>query len=363
MSFVGAGIGSTPSMLKRGDGDEFLSFAGTDYLGLARHPEVRAAAIAAVERFGVGSGASRRTTGTSEIHVALESAFADFKRRPSACILSSGYLAPRALFEALNPKDAVVFVDEGAHPALLAALPNGIATVGFRHFDIGHLEERIAAAPVASRRIVCFDSVDLFGDVAPIAEVAALGIDDLTIVCDDAHGVGILGPTGRGIEDGIDAERISLLTTNSLSKAIGSSGGAVAGDKALIDRMRTVSLAYGGATALPNALAAAALASLVIIRREPERRSRCLASAESLAASLRTLGYPIEQKRMPVVTSPVFGDDAAIRLAAALEAGGILASCGTYPSENGRRFLRFVVTAEHSTDDLERLVDLMRKIG
>lgn len=363
MSFVGAGIGSTPSMVKRGDGDEVLSFAGTDYLGLSRHPEVRTAAIAAVERFGVGSGASRRTTGTSEIHVALESAFADFKRRPSACILSSGYLAPRALFEALDLEGAAAFVDDGAHPALLAALPRGLPTIGFRHFDVGHLEERLAAAPSVSRRIVCFDSVDLFGNVAPIAEVAALGIDELTIVCDDAHGVGILGPTGRGIEEGIDARRISILTTNSLSKAIGSSGGAVAGEEAMIERMRAVSLAYGGATALPNALAAAALASIAVILREPDRRTRCLASAASLAASLRSLGYPIEQKRMPVVTSSVFWDDAAIRIAAALEAGGILASCGRYPAENGRRFVRFVVTAEHTEADLDRLVDLMRTIG
>ncbi|MGH8263882.1 MAG: aminotransferase class I/II-fold pyridoxal phosphate-dependent enzyme, partial [Steroidobacteraceae bacterium] len=236
------------------DGESRINFCGNDYLGLSRHPDVRSAFIAAAGEFGVGSGASHLVTGHSREHHALEEELAAFVRRPRALLFSTGYMANLAAIAALARRGDLVAEDRLNHASLIdAACVSGATLKRYTHGSVATLE-RLLVEEAKGRAIVATDGVfSMDGDVAPLKELAALcRARDAWLVVDDAHGLGVTGPTGRGsLEDaqlGLDEVPVVVGT---LGKAFGTFGAFIAGTDELIEFLIQKARSYIYTTALP----------------------------------------------------------------------------------------------------------------
>jgi 8-amino-7-oxononanoate synthase len=238
-------------------GRRLVAFAGCDSLGLARHPRVVAAARRALDRFGAGASASRTTTGTMVPHVQLEKALARWLGAPDAVTTASGFLASALAVRALSSTCGGVLLDAGAHPALSrAAEGSGLRVKTYGRFDAEALRRALAA--VRWRRpMVLTDSLDLTtGARAPVrALLAAARSRGAVLVLDDAHGVGALGPRGRGVSDGVKLPGPGFILAGTLAKALGAHGGFIAASSAVCRAARAAA-EYAGATPVPPSVAA-----------------------------------------------------------------------------------------------------------
>lgn len=347
------------------DGRTLLTFGGCDYLGLAHHPAVVAAAAEAMRVYGLSVTASRVTTGNAAAHVALERDVAALLGQEAACALPEGYMANLALAQALASGGAggapapVALIDERAHRSVSdSARAAGLEIVRFRHRDAGDAGGRLRA--IAGPVAIMTDGVfTADGSVAPVAELLLLLRDGRDVlVVDDCHGVGVLGG-GRGTcrEAGLDDPRVVLTTT--LAKGVGCYGGAVAGTHEVVDRVRHRATAFICTTPIPPAMAAAASAAIEIIAGDPARNRRLLANARRLRDSLGALGLSLAEQPTPIAAF-LAGDEARMeRVHAALLAAGILAPLIRYPGGPAERYFRLTVTAEHTPADIERLCEAM----
>ena len=339
---------------------ELISFSCNDYLNLTQHPLIKAAAIEALRQHGVGSGASRLVTGNHPLFAALESRLARLKDTQASCVFGSGYLANAGIIPALaGPKD-LVLIDELAHACLWAGARLARATVlPFRHGDVTHaqalLEQHRARHEHA---LLLTDGVfSMDGDLAPLPALAALAQRfDAWLLSDDAHGIGVVGG-GRGSTFASGAKADVPLQMGTLSKAIGAYGGYLCASAAVIDLIRNRARTFIYSTGLPPAIAAAAIAALELIEREPGYAARPLAKAKSFT---RSVGLPEAQS--PIVPVIVGEAEAALRASRLLEAEGFLVIAirpPTVPAGTAR--LRFAFTAQHSDADVARLADIVRE--
>jgi 8-amino-7-oxononanoate synthase len=335
-------------------GRSLVSFAGCDYLGLARHPEVVCAAADALSRCGLGAGASRTTTGTWQAHLDLERALARWLRTQDCVLLPSGWVAATALAAPLARQCDVALVDRGAHPALHeAARLSGLPVAGFAHFDA-----RDARRAAGSRRpLVLTDSVDVAcGTLAPLAALGRMAAQTGGfVVVDDAHGVGVLGPRGRGAAAAAGARPTRVLTVGSLSKALGAHGGFVAGPRGLCDRVRALFTGYAGATPIPPSTAAAAAVAVRLASRDDSLRRRLRANAAALRRRFAALGLAAPLAGLPwfAVAGPPKS-----RLAAAersLRGAGFLVPHLHYFGAPEGGFLKIALSAAHEPAHVEAL--------
>ncbi len=262
-------------------GRRSVSFAGCDSLGLARHPDVVAAAARELAACGLGASASRTTTGTWTSHRRLERALAEWMQTEDAVLLPAGYMAASALSTALARDADLVLLDDAAHPALRdAATFTGLPVREYGHFDAAAATRSAHGA----RPLVLTDAVDVTaGRTAPLAALsrlvhAARG----RLVVDDAHGIGVLGPRGRGTAAAQRATGDRVHVAGSLSKALGAHGGFVAGTKTICDDVRSRFAAYAGATPIPPSTAAAAHVAVQIASRDEALRVPLRANAARL---------------------------------------------------------------------------------
>ncbi len=341
-------------------GKKLLSFSCNDYLNLTQHREVKAAAIAAIERYGAGAGASRLVTGNHPLYADLEARLARMKGTQAACVFGSGYLANAAIIPALAGEGDLVLLDALAHACLWAGaqLSRGTATA-FRHNDPGHLADLLAErrgkyrhALIATEGVFSMD-----GDRAPLAELAAIAErNDAWLLVDDAHGFGTLGAgAGSAAEAGAGA-RVPL-QMGTLSKAAASYGGYLCASRAVVDLMASRARPLIYSTGLPPADVAAAIAALDIIAREPALAARPLAKARAF-----TRAADLPEAQSAIV--PVMLGDERIALAAQamLEAEGFLVVAIRPPTvPPGTARLRIAFTAGHPDDAVARLAGLVRE--
>ncbi len=341
--------------VRRGD-CTLTSFSCNDYLNLACDPRVREAAKAAIDRYGAGAGASRLVTGDHPLLGELERALAAFKGAEAACVFGSGYLANAGIVPSLVGEADLLLLDELSHACLWAgAKLSGARVMTFRHNDMRHLHEHLAACRSAHARcMIATDGVfSMDGDLAPVLELAALAREhDAWLLVDDAHGVGVVNG-GRGTT----FDTHTPLQMGTLSKALGSYGGYVCASAAVIDFIKTRARTLIYSTGLPPASAAAALAALRIVRAEPERVARPLANARHFTA---LMGLPDAQSSIV----PILVGEArrALSLSSALEEDGFLVSAirpPTVPAGTAR--LRVAFTAEHSRECIEVLARALQK--
>ncbi len=342
------------------DGRRLLSFSCNDYLGLTHHPAVKAAAIAAIERYGVGGGASRLVTGNHPLLDELEARLARIKGTEAACVFGSGYLANLGIVPTLaGPKD-LILIDELAHACLFAGTQLATAkTLVFRHNDITHAIELLAVHRADHRHaLLLTDGVfSMDGDRAPLADLAALCQSfDVWLMSDDAHGLGVIGH-GRGAVASAGDPPVPL-QMGTLSKAIGGYGGYLCASKPVIDLIKTRARTLIYSTALPPAMAGAAIAALDIIESEPGLVEKPLARARAFTAAL---GLP--QAQSAIVAVIIGAPEAALEASRKLAQQGFLVAAIRPPTvPPGTARLRFAFTALHSDADVARAAEAVRSI-
>jgi len=339
------------------DGRRLLSFSCNDYLGLSQHPRLKQAAVAAIEHYGAGAGASRLVTGNHPLYAELEAHLARLKGTEAACVFGSGYLANAGIVPSLAGPADLVLLDELSHACLWAGaqLARG-RVMSFRHNDVGHAEDLLATGRGRGRALILTDGVfSMDGDLAPLPALAELARRyDAWLMLDDAHGLGVLGQ-GRG---SVAAAGAAVpLQMGTLSKALGSYGGYLCASRPVIELMATRARTLIYSTGLPPACVAAAIAALDIIAAEPQRVARPLALARQFT----------KRAGLPEATSAIV----PVRLGqakAALAASHFLAEQGflvvairppTVPAGTAR--LRLAFTADHPEDEVTRLAQLVRE--
>lgn len=340
------------------DGRKLLSFCSNDYLGLAAHPDLIAAAQAGAAEYGVGSGASHLISGHQTPHHVLEQRLAEFVGLPRALYFSTGYMANLGVIPALVGAGDALFSDSLNHASLIDAARLSRADIRrYPHCDLAALERELRDSP-ATRKLVISDAVfSMDGDIAPLPEMLALCRRyDAWLMADDAHGFGVLGPQGRGTLAQFDLrdERIVYMAT--LGKAAGVAGAFVAGSDEVIEWLVQRARTYIFTTASPALLAQALLTSLDLIERGDARRSHLASLIAQLHASLKLERWRLLPSHT-AIQPLIIGENAeAMRIGEALLAQGLWVPAirpPTVPAGSAR--LRITLSAAHSEAHVERL--------
>jgi 8-amino-7-oxononanoate synthase len=340
-------------------GKKLLSFSCNDYLNLSQHPEIKQAAIAAIEHYGAGSGASRLVTGNHPLYAQLESRLARIKGTEAACVFGSGYLANAGIIPVLIGRDGLVLVDELSHACIWAGaqLSRGRMIV-FRHNDVAHARTLLAEHRVGhDHALIVTDGVfSMDGDLAPLAELNALAQEyDAWLMSDDAHGLGVIG-NGRGSCFAAGKHVDLPLQMGTLSKAVGAYGGYLCASAAVIDLIRNRARTLIYSTGLPPAVVAAAIAALDLIEREPNYAALPVEKAKTFT---QLTNLPAAQS--PIVPVIIGAEDATMAASQLLAEEGFLAAPIRPPSvPKGSARLRLTFTALHPDAEIERLAVIVR---
>ena len=346
-----------PGQCARQAGRGQVNFSSNDYLGLSQDPRLKEAAVAAVERFGAGAGASRLVTGNHPLYGELERKIAALKDTEAALIFGSGYLANLGTIPAIVGAGDLVLADELSHACMVSgARLSGAKVEMFRHNDVGHLGELLHVERNDARHcLVLTEGVfSMDGDLAPLPDIMAAARDhNAWVMTDDAHGFGVVGQ-GRG-----SAAHWSVapdIQMGTLSKSAGAYGGYVAASRAVVDLLinRARSLIY--ATALPPAVVGAAIAGVDVIAQDPALCARPLAHARAFAAAVGL------REPMSAIVPIVLGSSSvALEASAMLERRGFLVTAIRPPTvPDGTARLRITFCANHARDDVMRLADAVR---
>jgi 8-amino-7-oxononanoate synthase len=341
------------------NGRRLLSFSCNDYLNLTQHPAVKQAAIAAIERYGAGSGASRLITGNHPLYAELEARLARIKETEAAVVFGSGYLANSGIIPVLIGRDGLVLLDELAHACIFAGaqLSRG-KVMTFRHNDVAHARELLEQHRAAyDRALIVTDGVfSMDGDLAPLDELLALAENyDAWLMSDDAHGIGVIGG-GSGSSFSGNRHIPVPLQMGTLSKAVGAYGGYLCASGPVIDLMRNRARTLIYSTGLPPSAVAAAIAALDLIEREPDYAALPVKKARGFT---RRLGLPDAQS--PIVPVVIGEADAAVSASHVLADAGFLAAAIRPPTvPDGTARLRLTFTALHPDEEIERLADVVR---
>ena len=340
------------------DGKRLLSFSCNDYLNLTQHPAIKQAAIAAIEQYGAGSGASRLVTGNHPLYAQLEARLARIKKTEAAVVFGSGYLANAGIIPVLIGRDGLVLADELSHACLFAGaqLSSG-KVMTFRHNDVAHARELLEAHRAEhDHALIVTDGVfSMDGDLAPLAELLALSNEyDSWLMSDDAHGLGVVGGGGSSF---VGNTHIPIpLQMGTLSKAVGAYGGYLCASEAVIDLIRNRARTLIYSTGLPPACVAAAIAALDLIEREPGYAALPVQRAKAFT---KAAGLPDAQS--PIVPVIIGEEEATLAASRLLADEGYLAAAIRPPSvPPGSARLRLTFTAQHPDDAIARLADLVR---
>lgn len=340
-------------------GRQLLSFSCNDYLNLTQHPAIKQAAIAAIEEYGAGSGASRLVTGNHPLYARLESRLAQFKRAEAACVFGSGYLANTGIIPVLLGPNGLVLLDDLSHACIYAGaqLSRG-KVMTFRHNDVAHVRDLLSAhrADYDHTLIITDGVFSMDGDLAPLGELLGVANQyNAWLMSDDAHGLGVVGG-GRG-SNFIENTHLEIpLQMGTLSKATGSYGGYLCASAPIIELMRNRARTLIYSTGLPPASVAAAIAALDLIEREP---AFAALPAQKAKAFTRRAGLPDAQS--PIVPVVIGDEEAALAASRVLEDEGFLVIAIRPPTVPvGTARLRLTFTAQHPDDAIGRLADIVR---
>ena len=339
---------------------EFLFFGGNNYLGLANRLELANATVAATRRYGTSAGGSRVTTGTIDLHQALENKVAEFKGAEDACVFSCGYLGTRIILQALMDDGDPLVIDDQAHPSILDGIPFKATKVEFfAHNDAADLDRALAGKTSA---VVVLEGLTWAGEIAPLDDIiSVIERHEALLVVDDAHASGILGEHGRGTPEHFAIESNRIIQVETFSKAYAAQGGFIAAPRVVCEQIREQSVAYQGSTSMAPPAVGAALAAVVMVMKEPDRRRKLEANAAHLTGRLRSIGFDIPHRGAPIACPAGLAEEQINRLHAVLHDHHICVPVVRYPTENSPPRLRFTVSAEHEPRDIERLCDLLER--
>ncbi len=369
-------IDSAQSRIIRFNDREFLNFSSNDYLGLADHTRLKAAAVDATARYGTGTGASRLICGSLAPHHELEAALAKFKGTGGALSFASGYAAALGTIGALVGKEDIIILDKLVHASLVdAARLSGAKLRVFPHNDLAALEEILqwaANRPAgnegrASQVLIVTESIfSMDGDAAPLAELVALKERfGAWLMVDEAHATGVFGANRRGLAEAVGVAGRIEIQLGTLGKALGSAGGYICGIPELIDYLINRARSFIFSTAPPPAAAAAAAAALDQVRslEGAERAGQLWANVAAVRAMLGAAGWPVPEFSSPIVPLVIGDETAAVSAAAHLRERGIFIPAIRYPTvARGSARLRLTLSAAHTSEDLGRLAAALEEI-
>jgi 8-amino-7-oxononanoate synthase len=344
------------------DGQMLVNFGSNDYLGLAAD-ELNEAVREALDLSGWGSGASPLVTGRGSVHARLEDELAVFEGTEAALLFPSGFAANLATIPALAKRGDVIFSDARNHASIIDGCRlSGAATVVYPHGNATALRDQLANASSFRRRLIVTDTLfSMDGDLAPLPELAELAERyQAMLMVDEAHATGVFGETGRGVCEHLGVEAGVHVRIGTLSKALGSIGGFVAGQRRLIDWLANRARAYVFSTAAPEAASAAARRALQIVQHQPERRQQLLARAADLRSRLHQQGWATGESASQIV--PVILGEArrTMDMAAELRRRGLFVPGIRPPSVPlGQSLLRISLCHGHTDEHVQRLLDAL----
>jgi len=352
----------------RFDGKTVVNLASNNYLGLTTHPKLREAALEAVRKFGVGSGAVRTISGTMSLHMALEERIAEFKHVEACVVFQSGFAANAGTVSAiLGPEDHIVS-DELNHASIIDGCRLSRAKIHvFPHKDVAAAEKILAELDGGpGRKLLISDGVfSMEGDIGPLPGLAAAAEKhEAIMMVDDAHSSGVLGRNGRGTIDHFGLHGRVHVQVGTLSKAIGVLGGYVCGSRDLIEFLYHRARPFLFSTSHPPAVAAACLAAFDVLEQEPERIQALWDNTKYFKAGLTSHGFDTGMSETPI--TPVIVGEARLahELSRCLFEEGVLATGIGFPTvPKGRARVRTIVTATHTRQDLDQALEAFRRVG
>jgi len=369
------GLRSLHPVIRRGKGrltlaedesQELLDFSSNDYLGLAEHPALIAAAHNALGRFGAGSGAARLMSGDLSVHHELEEAVARLKGKEAALTFGSGYMANTGIIPALVGRHDRIFSDRLNHASIHDGCRlSGARLIRFRHNDLNHLEALLKEQRGTGTALIVVESIySMDGDRCPLRELVQLKERfGCLLMVDEAHATGVFGANGGGAieEDGVGGG--VDLAMGTFGKALGSYGAYVAGNRDIIEYLLNRARSFIFSTALPPAVAAASLAAVQLVGQEPALRRELHEKIDCFKALLRNGGYSADLGPSQIVPFLVGESGAALNKANLLRKQGIFATAVRPPTvPDGTARLRFSITRHHSTEDLSLAATALLKI-
>ena len=351
------------------DGREVINLASNNYLGLCNHPKLREAAIAATQKFGVGSGAVRTIAGTMRIHMELEEKIAAFKGVEACVVFQSGFAANAGTVSSILGKEDFILSDELNHASIIDGARLSRAKIKvFRHKDVGHAEELLKElAHEPGRKLLITDGVfSMDGDIGPVGELADLCERyGAIMMVDDAHASGVLGRNGRGSVDHFGATAKVDVQVGTLSKAIGALGGYVCGSKDLIEFLYHRARPFLFSTSHPPSVAATCIAAFDLLEAEPERIARLWENTGYFKEQLTWAGFDVGGVSTPKSETPItpiiLGDGRrTMEFSKALFEAGVMATGIAFPTvPEGKARIRTIMTSEHTRPEIDRALAII----
>jgi glycine C-acetyltransferase len=346
------------------DGRRLLNFCANNYLGLANHPRLRAAAKAAIDDFGVGPGAVRTIAGTTTLHVTLEERLAAFKHAEACITFQSGFTANLATVPALMGPEDVIFSDELNHASIIDACRLSRArVVRYAHNDMDDLQRRIRETADYRRRMIISDGVfSMDGDITPLDRLCEIAEEHgIILMVDDAHGEGVLGEGGRGIVDHFGLHGRVHIEVGTLSKAFGV---LVAGRKSIIDWLRQRGRPFLFSSAMTAPDAGACIEAVNILEESDELVARLWQNAALLRGELQRMGFDTGHSQTPIIPLMLGEAPLAQAFSRRLLEEGLFAMAIGYPTVPlGKARVRVMNSAAHSQADLEAALDIFARVG
>jgi len=348
------------------NGRKMIMIGSNNYLGLTNHPKVKEAAINAIKKYGTGCAGSRFLNGTLDIHIELEEKLAKFMRKESALIFSTGFQVNLGVISSLIGKDDVVIIDKMDHASIVDGCRLSFGEVKrYKHNDIEDLE-RVLKECNGKPKLVIVDGVfSMEGDIAKLPEVVKLCKKyGARLMVDDAHGIGVLGQTGRGTSEHFGVEEDIDLVMGTYSKSLASIGGFIAGARDVINYIKHFGRAFIFSASPPPASVAAVSAAIDIIENEPERREQLWRNTNKMLKSFRELGFDIGVAETPIIPVIVGEDELAFKFVMMLQEEGIFANVAVSPAvPPGKALIRTSYMATHTDEHLDRVLEAFKKVG
>jgi 8-amino-7-oxononanoate synthase len=348
-------------------GRETLMLASNNYLGLTRHPEVMQAARDALEKYGTSCTGSRLLNGTIGPHIEFEEEIADFLGYPKAILFTTGFMANQGALSSLCRRGDQVFSDRHNHASIIDGLTGfGVRYVRYGHNDMADLDAKMSSFDAGHPRLVVSDSVfSMSGAVVNVPELMRVARRHGALVyLDEAHSIGTLGATGRGAAEHFELQDKPDLIMGTLSKSLASVGGFICGPTVAIDFLRFCARSFVFSAAGAPAVAAAGMAALRVLRREPERVAAARAKAQYLADGLQQLGFDCSPGVVPIISIRAADALEGCTMHCALLQAGVLTNMVLYPAvPKGEAMLRVSVMATQTQAQLDRALGIFESVG
>lgn len=348
------------------DGKRVVMCGSNNYLGLASHPKVKEAASKAIDRYGTGCAGSRFLNGTLDLHVELEEKLADFFRKERALVYATGYQTNLGVISALIGRGDVVLSDRQNHASIVDGCRLSYGELKkFKHNDSEDLERLLVSEKDRDKLLIVDGVFSMEGDIAPLDEIVALkSKHDFGIMVDDAHGIGVLGNTGRGTAEHFGVEDETDVIMGTYSKSLATIGGFVAASADIIEFLKHVSRSMMFSASLAPGMAAAVSAALDIIDQEPERREQLWKNTYKMMEGFTSMGFDIGDAATPIIPVIVGDDMLTFKVALMLQEEGVFANPIITPATlPGRALIRTSFMATHTFEQLDHVLEAFNKVG